>query len=83
MTASNIIVKTKGQLGSVESWFQLCQRFMPCQLSEDNRHIVLPLFLVLLHAKDIWRNMSYFPAWPTGQLAWAKGDSCMIGPLGK
>ena len=38
----------------------LRQRFTPRQLSEDNRPIVLPLFLLLLHAKDIWRTIHVF-----------------------
>ena len=37
----------------------LCQRFTPCQMSKDNRH-VLPLFLKLFHAKDIRRNIHVF-----------------------
>ena len=42
----------------------LCHRLTPCQLSKDNRHIILLLFLMLLHAKDIWRNIYVFhPVW--------------------
>ena len=33
---------------------------IPCQLSEDNRHIVLPLVLMLLHSKETWHNMHAF-----------------------
>ena len=45
---------------SVESSFLLRQRFTPCQLSKDNRPIVLLLFFIFLHAKDIWRNIHVF-----------------------
>ena len=45
---------------SVEGSFLLCQRFMPHQLSKDNRPIIPPLLLMLLHAKNIWRNMHVF-----------------------
>ena len=41
---------------SIERLF-FCQRFTPHQLSKDNRHIVLLLFLMFLHAKDIWCNI--------------------------
>ena len=43
----------------------LCQRFTPCQLCKDNIPIVLPLFLMLLHAKNIWSHLLYkcFPVW--------------------
>ena len=40
----------------------LCQRSMPRQLSKGNRPIVLTLFLMLLVAKDIWRNTGVDPA---------------------
>ena len=45
---------------SVESSFLLRQRFTPRQLSKDNRPIFLLLFLMFLHAKDIWRNIHVF-----------------------
>ena len=50
----------KTRVASVESSFLLRQRFTPHQLSRDNRPIVLLLFLMLLHTKDIWRNIHVF-----------------------
>ena len=45
---------------TVESSFLLCQMFTPRQLSGDKGPIVLQLFLMLLHVKDIWRNINDF-----------------------
>ena len=47
-------------LSSVESFLLLHKRFTACQSSKDNRPIVLPLFLMLLYAKDIWPNTHVF-----------------------
>ena len=44
----------------MESSFLLRQGFTTHQLSKDNRPIVFPLFLMLLHAKDIWGNIHAF-----------------------
>ena len=45
-------------------------RFTPCQLSKDNRPIVLLLFLMFFHANDIWRNIHVFQRglWKLGNL---------------
>ena len=54
---------------SVESLFLSFQRFTPCQLSKDNgKPIVLPLFSMLLHAKDIWHNIHFFQRGFAGHL---------------
>ena len=43
-----------------EGMFLLRQRFMPPQLSKDNRPIVLLLSLMLLHAKDVFGIIHIF-----------------------
>ena len=53
-------MKIEASEASVESSFLLRQRFTPRQLSKDNRPIVLLLFLMFPHAKDIWRNIHVF-----------------------
>ena len=58
-TAAQAIWVKQRETG-VESSFLLRQRFTPRQLSKDNRPIVLLLFLMFPHAKDIWRNIHVF-----------------------
>ena len=38
----------------MEKFVLLRQKFVPNQLPKDNSSVVLPLFLMVLHAKDIW-----------------------------